>query len=530
MKNQIDVLIIGGGIAALQLARLLHSSLHVSVITKSVLRQSNSYWAQGGIAAVVDRNDRPKLHAEDTIIAGCFHHSYREVERLVEEGAIAVQQLIAEGLPVDRDELGQISLGLEGAHRANRIIHAGGDATGRHTIEFLLGQLPDHVNIIEQEMAYELLLSADRSTCVGVKTKRKDGSIQIYRARHVVLASGGVGAIYPFTTNQTTLTGDGIAMAFRAGAEVADMEFIQFHPTVLYVNGETKGLVSEAVRGAGGVLVDDNGNRLMEHVHPLKDLAPRHITAYEIYKARASGKGVYLDIRSIPNFETHFPTITTLCKQHGISVADGLLPVAPGSHFLMGGVCVDTFGRTTVPGLYAIGEIASSGVHGANRLASNSLLEGIVFGRRLANYLNKQPYVSNTGSIFHYEEQIHSEKMAPLSKSELQQRMMDAVGMIRSGEQLQNHLHYLQKCGIQDWMDQGMDDLSCEEIEELFLFMNSYLISYPALLREESRGAHIRSDCTAEEESWMGQRIIQTIQHTWIRRGFCESDQTRVHA
>ncbi|WP_203361618.1 L-aspartate oxidase [Bacillus sp. REN10] len=530
MKNQMDVLIIGGGIAALQLARLLHSSLHVSVITKSVIRQSNSYWAQGGIAAVVDRSDHPKLHIEDTITAGRFHHSYREVERLVEEGTAAVQQLIAEGLPVDRDELGHISLGLEGAHRANRIVHAGGDATGRHTIEFLLEQLPKHVQVIEQEMAYELLLSADRSACVGVKTKRKDGSIQIYRAHHVVLASGGVGAIYPFTTNQKTLTGDGIAMAFRAGAEVADMEFIQFHPTLLYVNGETKGLISEAVRGAGGVLVDHMGHRLMEHVHPLKDLAPRHVTAYEIYKARANGKEVYIDIRSIANFEQQFPTITALCKQHGISIAEGLLPVAPGSHFLMGGICVDTFGRTTLPGLYAIGETASSGVHGANRLASNSLLEGIVFGRRLAKYLNEQPYVSNSASVFHYEEQIDQGKIASLSKSELQQRMMDAVGMIRSGEKLQRHLQYLKAIGVNDWMKKGIDVLSQEEIEKLFLFMNSYLISYPALLREESRGAHIRADFSVEEESWLGKRIIQTIQQTWVRRGFCESDQARIHA
>ncbi|WP_338750392.1 L-aspartate oxidase [Bacillus sp. FJAT-52991] len=530
MKNQLDVLIIGSGIAALQLARLLDSALHVSVITKSVIRQSNSYWAQGGIAAVVDRNDHLRFHVEDTITAGRFHHSYREVERLVEEGATTVKQLVAEGLPIDRDEFGHISLGLEGAHRMNRIVHAGGDATGRHTIEFLLEQLPEQVQIIEQEMAYELLLSVDRSTCVGVKTKRRDGSVQIYRARHVVLASGGVGAIYPFTTNQTMLTGDGIAMAFRAGAEIADMEFIQFHPTLLYVNGETKGLVSEAVRGAGGTLVDEAGNRLMEHVHPLKDLAPRHITAYEIYKARANGKDVYIDIRSILDFEKQFPTITALCEQHGISVADGLLPVAPGSHFLMGGICVDTFGRTTIPGLYAIGETANSGVHGANRLASNSLLEGIVFGRRLAKYLNEQPQISNAIPIFHYEEKIDSEKIALLSKSELQQRMMEAVGMIRSGEKLQAHLHYLTESGVNDWIKKGIDVLSHKEIEKLFLFINSYLISYPALLREESRGAHIRSDFSIEEESWMGKRIIQTIQHTWIRRGFCESDQTRIHA
>ncbi|MGG4042156.1 FAD-binding protein, partial [Bacillus smithii] len=295
MEKEADVVIIGGGVAALQLARCLHPQFHVVIMTKSKIRNSNSYKAQGGIAAVVSETDRLDLHVQDTLVAGRYHQSTKVVDSLVREGSEVVKELIKSGLPVDRNETGEVALGLEGAHSRRRIVHCGGDATGRYLIEFLLDRLPPNVEIVENELVFELLLTNDRSRCIGVAAKSVDGSVHRYFGRHIVLATGGAGALYPYTSNHPGMIGDGVAMAYRAGAAVADMEFVQFHPTLLYVDGETKGLISEAVRGAGAILLDGKGRRIMEGVHPQKDLAPRHIVAYEIYKRRAEQQDVFLD-------------------------------------------------------------------------------------------------------------------------------------------------------------------------------------------------------------------------------------------
>ncbi|KAB7708635.1 L-aspartate oxidase [Bacillus aerolatus] len=532
MDKQADVIIVGGGLAALQLARHLRSTFHVIILTKTTIRQSNSYFAQGGIAAVIDQEDSVHSHVEDTLKAGRYHHFTEEVQRLAGEGAEAVKELIAGGFLIDREADGRPSLGLEGAHSARRIIHSGGDATGRQTIEYLLERMPPNVEIIEGEMAYECLLSTDRSVCLGVKTKNRQGVIHRYYAPHVVLATGGAGTMYPFTSNEPTLTGDGVAIAFRAGAEVADMEFVQFHPTLLFIDGTTKGLISEAVRGAGGRLVDGSGSYLMDGIHPLKDLAPRHIMAFEIYQARAAGKAVFLDIRSIKQFEKKFPTITALCERNDVSISKGLIPVAPGSHFLMGGISIDTDGRTTVPGLYAIGETAHSGVHGANRLASNSLLEGLVFGRRLAAFLNGYGGGIRTkrNIVYRYLKQLDDSSLTDLSKRELQKRMIEASGIIRTGEGLRQHIRYLEAKGLPEWMTAGMDLLSFDDIELVHLHINSYLTSRAALLRQESRGAHIRADFCKEEENWQGRRIVQTVDGTEIRGGQHERNPIGIHA
>lgn len=531
MNKQADVIIVGSGLAALQLAHHLHSTSHVIILTKTKIRQSNSYIAQGGIAAVIDKDDSVHSHVEDTLKAGRYHHFTEEVERLAGEGATAVKELIAGGLGIDREADGQPSLGLEGAHSAKRIVHSGGDATGRHTVEHLLATLPANVEMIEGEMAYECLMAEDRSACLGVKTKNKEGEISYYWSPHVVLATGGAGAIYPATSNQPTMTGDGIAMAFRAGAEITDMEFVQFHPTLLFKDGAARGLISEAVRGAGATLIDEDGLPLMEDVHPLKDLAPRHITAYEIYKTQIKGKAVFLDIRSIQQFEKHFPTITALCERNGVPIGKGILPIAPGSHFLMGGISVDSNGCTTVPGLYAVGEAAHSGVHGANRLASNSLLEGIVYGRRLAAFINRHlPANHRPANIFCYEEQLESESTAALSKADLQARTMKAAGIIRTPENLQSHVSYLESLDVQKWIEVGLDELDRDAIEKIYMHINSYLISRAALLRQESRGAHIRTDFASEEADWRGKRIVQTKDRINIRGGQHERNPIRIHA
>ena len=280
MNLKTDVVIIGGGIAALQAARVLGQRFKVHIVTKSELKNSSSYKAQGGIAAVSSPNDHVDLHVAHSLQAGVHHHHEENVETLVKSGANVISELIAGGLPVDRKSNGEISLGLEGAHSRSRIIHSGGDGTGRALVEHLLKIMPENVEIHPHEFAYELLLNID-GECIGVRTLHEHTK-KTYLASYIIIATGGAGALYSTTSNCSNSFGDGIALAYRAGAEVADMEFVQFHPSLLFVNEKAKGLVSEAVRGAGGRFIDEQGNLLMEGVHPLGDLAPRHITAYQM--------------------------------------------------------------------------------------------------------------------------------------------------------------------------------------------------------------------------------------------------------
>ncbi|OES44252.1 L-aspartate oxidase [Domibacillus iocasae] len=500
MKKMPSAVIIGSGIAALQAARHLAAHMNVMVITKTVMRQSNSYFAQGGVAAVLSPLDTYESHINDTLAAGEFHHNAAAVKQLVMEGAACMDELLKEGFSADRQENGLLSLGLEGAHSHRRIVHAGGDATGKWAVEHFMSHLPGQVDIREHELAFELIVQD--KVCTGVKTKSRNGKVHQYKADHVILATGGAGALYSFTSNQETITGDGIALAYRAGAAITDMEFVQFHPTLLYVNGETKGLISEAVRGAGAVLTDEEGGKIMQGVHPLGDLAPRHVTAFEIYKARKSGREVYLDISMIKEFERAFPTISAICCGQGIDIKKGLIPVAPGSHFLMGGVKTDTSGRTSIKGLYAIGETACTGVHGANRLASNSLLEGIAFGKRFAKALIASGEASEKAG-----QPVSSAAAAipPLfEKKELQSMMMESAGIIRTSEKLQALADCLRgpvqtKGDISHW--------PVEKIESLFMHTTAYLIAVSALVRTESRGAHIRADHPLKQAQW---------EKTWI--------------
>lgn len=522
MKKKLQAVIIGSGIAALQAAKYLAPHTNVIVITKTTIRQSNSYYAQGGIAAVLSPPDTYESHVQDTLAAGVNHHNEEAVRELVVSGASEVKALLKDGFLADRKADGQLSLGLEGAHSTRRIIHAGGDATGKWAIEHLLTRIPGQVEIREGEMAIELLVQDGR--CTGVKTKSSQGSVYQYSADHIVLATGGAGALYACTSNQCTVTGDGIALAYRAGAVITDMEFVQFHPTLLYVNGETKGLVSEAVRGAGAVLVDDKGRKIMKDVHPLEDLAPRHVTAFEIYKARQQGRGVFLDISMITEFDGLFPSISALCREHGIDPKKGRIPIAPGSHFLMGGIKSDTCGRTSIKGLYAIGETACTHVHGANRLASNSLLEGLAFGKRFAE------------AVIHDREEKKSQNQPEpsplppavipplLKKKELQASMMEAAGIIRTKETLQE----LADC-LKHSIGQGGDVSAwpVETIERLFMHTTAHLIVSAALMRTESRGVHIRSDYPKKEKRWEKTWVMienkalytRSEKHEWNKAG-----------
>jgi L-aspartate oxidase len=312
--------------------------------------------------------------------------------------------------------------------------------------------------------------------------------------------------LFTYTSNADTVSGDGIAMAYLAGAEVVDMEFIQFHPTLLYLNGETKGLISEAVRGEGAVLITDDGTPIMEGVHPQKDLGPRHVVSQKIYEYLKNGFNVYLDISKIENFKQRFPSITAICEENGLQLSEGRIPVAPGSHFLMGGIKTDLFGRTSINGLYAIGEAACTGLHGANRLASNSLLEGLYMGEKLASILNESVYENPswteiTGPF------IPQEKVILPDLQEIKDTMMERVGIVRNKVNLQN-----QKVWLDTFKATQLNNLDCysnEEITKIFMLIIANLITEAALQRTESRGGHFRSDYAKEDDHyWLNKTII----------------------
>jgi len=524
MDVKTDILIIGSGIASLQAARLLGQYFQVQIVTKSSVKMSSSYRAQGGIAAVTSPEDHTSFHIADTLTAGEHHHENKFVDVLINDGMTIIQQLLLEGLPIDRQENGEPALGLEGAHSHQRIIHAGGDRTGQVLIDYLLQHLSSNVHINSNEMAYDLLLNTD-GACIGVLTK-SEKEIKRYFAHHVILASGGAGALYSNTSNFATNTGDGIALAYRAGAAISDMEFMQFHPSLLWCNGEAKGLVSEAVRGAGGIFVNAERQPIMEGVHPLLDLAPRHITAHTLYTKRASGHETFIDISSIQGFEVKFPTITKLCIENGIDIQDGLIPVAPGAHFLMGGVIADDKGRTSISHLYAVGEVACTGVHGANRLASNSLLEGITFGHKMAQFIikagckqtNFTPAVVND----------YQSMPALFTKENLQQTMMRSLGIVRDPFDMQ--LLKEQLPSLQNLRQVKVMDLNQQQLELYMMHIVASLMLHAAIMRTETRGAHIRNDKPNSEAKWAQRWIIFQQGQMKVRNSLYEYHQTRGNA
>lgn len=503
-----DVLIIGSGVAALQLASSLCEDLNVIVLTKSHLTHSNSSIAQGGIAASIGVNDDPGQHLTDTLEAGRYINNVNAVKRLTAEAPAIIHDLLRRGCQFDQDNDGSPLLGMEGSHSQQRIIHGGGDQTGKRIVDCLKNQINTNLTLIEDLFVYDLLVDRQDHHCYGAKGKDKDGKIHTFVANHVVLSTGGCGQIYSHTSNASSVTGDGLALAYRAGAELTDMEFVQFHPTLLYINGEAKGLVSEAVRGEGAKLVTSKGARVMEGVHPLGDLAPRHIVSQTIFDAIQKGSEVYLDIQPIRNFSTRFPTITKLCESNGISIQDGKIPVAPGCHFLMGGIKTDEVGRTNIKGLYAIGEVASTGVHGANRLASNSLLEGLVFGKRLATHLNSATDFSNWKLPYEQEKSITPTILHLPPMATLQSAMMKRTGIVRTKEGLEQQVKWLESFHIQELISIDYDRLSIEHLTLLFMTVTSWLIATSALQRTESRGGHFRSDIPVEKQEWVTKHIV----------------------
>src|SRR5262245_25191898 len=396
-----DVVVVGSGIAGLTCAlHLREAGLHVTVVTKVNIDDGSTRWAQGGIAAVLAPSDTPAAHALDTETAGVGLCDPAAVRVLVEEGPARLRELMRVGAEFDRNPDGSLMLTREGGHRANRIVHAGGDATGAEVQRALHEAVhrDPWIKLVEHALVLDLLRSADGRACgltLHVLGEGSEDGVGAVLARSVVLATGGMGQIYASTTNPLVSTGDGVALALRAGAAVTDLEFVQFHPTALYLRGADGGppaqlpLVSEAMRGEGAYLVDADGKRFMLGQHDLAELAPRDVVAKAIHRVmQASGTDhVFLDARHIPDVASRFPTITAACRRAGVDPVTDLIPVAPAAHYASGGVRTDLNGRTSVPSLYACGEVACTGVHGANRLASNSLLEGLVFARRIAEHI-----------------------------------------------------------------------------------------------------------------------------------------------
>lgn len=480
------VIIIGSGLAACQTARLLQNSVDVSIYTKGTRDECNSMLAQGGIATALSKEDTWQSHYQDTLNAGVQHNNQTATKILVKEGIKEINELLAEGMIFDHDSQGNLCFGLEGAHTLPRILHCHGDQTGKYLTSFVQKQL-NQVDWQENCMVVDLL--TDQFGCYGIRYIDKNNQLNEALADFVVLATGGVGGLYPLSSNNHTITSDGLAMATRAQAKLSDMEFIQFHPTLLTKNGRCYGLVSEAVRGAGAILVDEKGHHLLTD-YPLKDLSPRDIVARELAKAYEEGHQVYLDISMIDSFELKFPQITkNLIQQNIPFTKTKKIPVRPGVHFIMGGVQTNYFGETTVNHLYAVGEIACTGVHGANRLASNSLLECLVFGRRVASQILMEKGVIDKNKKSNLQTERINEFSIP-ERQKLQQEAWKWIGVERTKVGMQHLLNWLEQYNYHVLPR----DLTCEQIETANLCLTAEIITKAALNRTISLGAHARKD------------------------------------
>lgn len=511
-----DYIIVGSGLAGLYTAFKASKYGRVAILTKSKIEESNSYFAQGGIAAVTDENDDPALHFEDTIIAGrglCDHPS---VEILVNEGPERIAELIAEGMHFDMED-GSLALGLEGGHHRKRILHAGGDATGRMVTTFMIGKVLTNPNITILEQHSVVGILQHNRQCYGVRAwnHEQQQEILLY-ATNTFLTLGGTSAIYKRTTNPQTTIGDGLAMAYNAGCEVADLEFIQFHPSALYTQNEEAFLISEAVRGEGAHLLNQQGERFMTSIHELAELAPRDIVAQSIYREmiKNNQEFVWLSLRHLdPDMIKHrFPTIYKKCHELGFDMCDRI-PVAPAAHYTVGGVRTDTEGRTNIAHLYVCGELASSGIMGANRLASNSLIECLVFGKRAVDATRYDQF-QESPIIFSprfYQKQEY-EKMYIDLKRQVSQIMTYHAGIIRSKELLINGLAKLDQ--IKHIIPQEPDEYYAQISRNLITV--AHLIMTSALFREESRGGHYRNDFPTSDEHFVCHMVQQ--QKTEIRK------------
>ncbi|WP_344064052.1 L-aspartate oxidase [Microbacterium pumilum] len=502
-------MVVGSGIAGLTVAlHAVQNGCRVTLVTKDVLEHANTRYAQGGIAGVMFADDRAEDHIRDTLVAGAGLSDPDAVRVLVDEGPARIRELIALGVAFDRDGEGAFVKGLEAAHSYPRILHSGGDATGTAIEKALVASLrASDVRVIEHAFLIDVVLRDGRAR--GVELLIDDAVREVVEADAVVLATGGAGELYAHSTNPEVATGDGIAAGIRAGADVRDLEFFQFHPTILGV-GEAF-LVSEAVRGEGATLIDEGGRRFAFDAHPDGELAPRDVVARAIAHQMdvQGGRPVLLDATGLrPTYEERreflarrFPTIDQAVRARGLDWARDPIPVTPAAHYLMGGVTTDLTGRTTVPGLYAVGEVARTGVHGANRLASNSLLEGAVFGARAGDALAADT-ASGTWPAAAADDTITLARgfaggqadshVMPFSRAALQQLLWEDAGLVRNAEGLSHAARVLAV-----WNSQARAPQTEKEFEDENLLLVATRLVDAALRRRESVGAHFRSDASS---------------------------------
>lgn len=507
-----DFLIIGGGVAGLFTALKGASLGEVTVITKHSLEECNTSYAQGGIASVMAEDDSALLHVEDTLEAGAGICNPQAVQILAEEGPERVRELIQMGVTFDRTNQ-HYALGREGAHSRNRILHVG-DCTGRAIQNVLMNSVKSNKNICIRENLFVIDLLTDQDRCVGAIVLNQDKrQLQAYLANAVVLATGGMGQLFDRSTNSEVATGDGTAMAYRAGAEVMDLEFFQFHPTVFYPVQGKSFLISEAVRGAGGILRNEDEEQFMIHYHPLADLGPRDVVTRAIISVmkKTGTKSIYLDLRHMGKdfIKRRFPNIYCTLKDYNIDITRDLIPVVPAAHYTMGGVKTDVFGETSIKGLYAAGEAACNGVNGANRLASNSLLEGLVFGDRVVRKAKSEMKKRRIqpSSLQIYFQQAHNSKGIENSgiRDTLRKLMFNRVGIIRSKESLESALRYISQ--QQESIFKGTTG-DKERFELKNLLTVAGLTAKAAWMRQESRGGHFRQDFPALDKSWQGHLVF----------------------
>lgn len=496
-----DVVVIGTGIAGLYTALNIHEKYKVTILSKSALETNNSNLAQGGIAACVSSADDFEAHYEDTVKAGAYYNHREHTRILIEEAPMNIEKLLQYGVNLDRDEEGKLLVTQEGGHSKRRVLHAR-DATGREIIRGLKEEIYRRENIRVHEYVCATQLVTSSKGLVGLSAIGKDGETVIYKSRCIVIATGGIGQVYKNTTNPSVATGDGIAMAYELGVEIRDMEFIQFHPTAMYT--ETPGqkfLISEAVRGEGAILRNIHGEAFMEKYHELKDLAPRDIVARSIFSEmiNTGQSHVYLDIthKGAGFIQDRFPMIYSHCLKEGIDMTKDWIPVAPAEHYIMGGILTDDYGKTNMEGLYACGECACTGVHGANRLASNSLLEGLVFGKRVAVDIHRHlagkesqgaysmdfPYLESEGK----ETNIDLEGL----KGRLKDTMNRHVSIIRTEkglEQAQGEVEKIKKI-LEENPENSIPYYELKNMTHVAL-----LIIQGALKRKENLGGHYRQE------------------------------------
>lgn len=506
--NRTDILILGSGIAGLYASLKLKDEYAVTIITKNKITESNTEHAQGGIAVALSMDDSPNVHLEDTIKAGAGLCNIDAVKIMAEKGPDCVKDLIELGTKFDRVN-NELDFTREAAHSRKRVLHALGDATGseieRSLVE-IVGNSPQ-IFVAENTFAIDLLRNKDRSISGVLVFNEKENKMEAWLAKAIILATGGLGQLYKYTTNPEVATGDGLAAAYRAGAELMDMEFVQFHPTALLLPGVPSFLISEAARGEGAKLVNQQGERFMENV-PGQELAPRDVVARAIWSQMKDGQ-VYLDFTyaSIKRLEERFPKISKTCLQYGIDITKNPVPIGPAAHYMMGGIKVNNSGETNLPNLYACGECSCSGLHGANRLASNSLLDGLVFSAVIAEAIKKKRLTMpnwdevtcfpDSGVSREPVERLNSSPELGQLRTEVREIMWAKVGIIRDEQGLKEAAESLEKYYNSFLPAHTVDEMEIANMLELGL-----LIIEAAIDRRESRGGHFRSDYPLTDGNW----------------------------